>query len=121
MSQINKICCACGIQKPIKNFYVNNSVPAGYDSRCKLCKLNKNRCRALKGEKKVVQKRIDLFPYIANPTKKDWIEMYEFLVKIGYDLKENIHIQLCKKYNLQPRVRMKEKSKQYSPSELGLV
>lgn len=119
MSEIKKICCACGIEKSIKSFYANRALRAGYEGRCKNCFTTRKRCRKRKEE--IERKKRELYPSISTTTKEDWIETYEFLQKIGYDLSEDIHLQLCEKYGLKPRKRMREKTIQYSPSDLGMI
>jgi hypothetical protein len=118
----SKLCCACKKEKDIKSFYVNKYMPTGYDPRCKMCKQSKIRCRVANGEGKkssVVKKRNS--PQLWNVGKQDWLDTYNFLEKIGYDLHTNIHEQFCSKHNLKPRERMWEKSIQYSPEELGMI
>lgn len=117
-----KTCCACKKEKEIKSFYRNAAMPSGWESRCKLCKKTGVKCRASKdddGRKKNGKTRNS--PQLWNVCKQDWIDTYDFLKSIGYDLHTNIHEQFCLKHNLKPRPRMKEKSKQYSPKELGMV
>ena len=117
-----KICCACKKEKELKSFYVNAYMKDGYEARCKICKKSKILCR----KKEYVKRgrpQLKNQPQLWNVRKKDWIETYEFLKKIGYDLSSNktIHEQFCEKHNIKPRKRMYEKSLQYSPKDLGLV
>lgn len=117
-----KVCCYCGIEKPIKNYYVNNNLPSGFMPRCKVCFNNGNRCRKRKGTAKIM-KRDGMAPKLWNVRKSDWVDTFMFLKKIGYELSgdKTIHEQFCERHNLEPRGRMKEKSIQYSPKDLGLV
>lgn len=117
-----KICCACKKEKEIKSFYKNKMMPLGYESRCKVCKQNKLKCNG-RGEygKKAGRPQLKNTPQLWNVRKEDWIETYEFLKSIGYDLNKNIHEQFCERYDLKPRKRMYEKSIQYTPKDLGLV
>ena len=94
----------------------------GYEARCKMCKKAKILCRKKEGIKRGRPKYLD-GPQLLNVRKQDWIETYEFLKMIGYELSgdKTIHQQFCERYNLPPRKRMKEKSIQYSPKDLGLV
>lgn len=121
----SKICCSCNELKEIQSFYKNKHVPTGYESRCKVCKIEKKRCRAEKSYNRSKnlssgRPRQDA-PQLWNVRKKDWIEAYEFLKSMGYDLTKNIHLQFCEKHNLKPRKRMYEKSIQYTPKDLGLI
>lgn len=119
----SKVCCSCKKEKEITSFYRNAAMPTGWEARCKLCKQNKLKCRKPNGTGRYSTgrpKHRDT-PQLWNVRKEDWIETYEFLKTMGYDLSKNIHEQFCERYNLQPRKRMKEKSIQYSPKDLGLV
>lgn len=116
-----KTCCACKKEKEIKSFYRNMMMPSGWESRCKLCRQNKLKCRKGKSKRNAAKPALKNVPQLWNVRKRDWIETYEFLKSIGYDLSKNIHEQFCERYNLQPRKRMYEKSIQYSPKDLGLV
>jgi hypothetical protein len=113
-----KKCCACNIEKSITSFYKNNSYPDCYDSKCKHCKKFKKSC-ARKARKKMETDKYG--PKLWNVKKKDWIETYEFLLKIGYSLEKDIHEQFCEKHNLIPRKRGYEKTIKYSPQDLGMI
>ena len=117
-----KICCACKKEKELKSFYVNCYMKGGYEARCKMCKKSKILCRK-KEDVKRGRPQLKNQPQLWNVRKSDWIESYEFLKKIGYDLSSDktIHEQFCEKHNIKPRKRMYEKSLQYSPKDLGLV
>lgn len=117
-----KVCCACGKDKEIKNFYKNNIREDGFDGRCKACKIACKKCRqGRRKTKPIFTKQDKNAPMLFNVTQKDWIEMYKFLESIGYSLEENIHIQFCEKHNLTPRKRMREKSLYYSPKDLDMI
>lgn len=118
----SKICCYCGEEKPIKSFYVNNYLPSGFEPRCKICKNSKKKCRKKGTSGRGYKPEIDA-PKLWNVRKQDWVDTYNFLKKIGYDLSshKSIHQQFCEKYNLEPRKRMYEKSIIYTPDELGLI
>lgn len=118
-----KQCCACQKEKTIDNFWKNNQLKGGYDNKCKFCKTQGKFC--VKKEKKrssIGRPSNTTAPQLWNVRKKDWIETYEFLKKIGYDLSSDktIHEQFCEKHNIKPRKRMYEKSIQYKPKDLGL-
>lgn len=115
-----KICCGCGKEKDIKHFYKNALLPTGYEKRCKICKNSRVKCKKGVGNKRG-RPQLKNQPQLWNVRKKDWVDTYEFLKSIGYDLNKNIHEQFCEKHNLPTRKRMKEKSLQYSPQDLGLV
>ena len=98
-------------------------MPTGWEVRCKVCKKNKVSCRAKTDRSRAGRPKHRNSPQLWNVRKEDWIETYEFLKSIGYDLSgdKTIHEQFCERYNLEPRKRMYEKSIQYSPKDLGLV
>lgn len=116
-----KFCCACSKEKEVKCFYVNRYSKDGYESRCKVCKKTKILCK-----KKLLSKRIPQYknaPQLWNVSRQDWIDTYNFLEKIGYNLssEKTIHEQFCENHNLPTRKRMYEKSIQYTPQELGMI
>lgn len=115
----SKICCGCKIEKPIKDFYRNKELKGGFENKCKKCKKKKISCRkvAEKKRSKPTYDQIMMF----NVSKQDWIETYRALERIGYDLKQDLHLQFCKKHNLEPKLRTKEKSIYYSVKDLGLI
>lgn len=123
MSEITKICCACGIDKPVGKFYKNAALKMGYDAKCKSCKNKGLRCRKANKEEKTEPTRKKEFPYITNTTIQDWLETYSFLRDIGYELREDlsIHEQFCLKYNLPPRKKIYEAKKRFTPKQLGLI
>ena len=118
-----KVCCACNLEKPINYFYRNARLETGYEKRCKVCKRNKVKCRKSAEEKRERVGRPNLrdAPQLYNVKKKDWVEMYNFLKKIGYDLTKNIHEQFCKKHNLKPRKIGYDKTIKYTPKDLGII
>ena len=117
-----KICCACKKEKDIRCFYACQKIADGYENRCKICKKERIKCNSnkklLKSPGRPKEREL---PELWNVRKGDWIETYKFLESIGYNLNENIHKQFCEKFGLLPRKRMKEKSIQYTPKDLGLV
>lgn len=50
--------------------------------------------------------------------KTDYIEMYRFLKKIGYDITLPIHEQFCSKYGLKPKKRLANYKNHYTIEEL---
>ena len=52
---------------------------------------------------------------------KDYENAYKFLESAGYSLKEDLHIQFCKKYGLTPNSPKQIFNNHYSPKDLGLV
>lgn len=115
-----QLCCACNKEKPMSEFYRNIALKSGYMSKCKKCKITGISCRKKKEKKIIKRKSEGLFMF--NTTKEDWIEMFQFLQKIGYSLETPIHEQFCLKYNLTPRkLPKRDKTIKYTPKELGLI
>lgn len=119
-----KICCSCNKEKEIDFYWRNNQTKDGRDNKCKPCKIKglfcrKKKVKTIRGAGK--PKNIN-GPQLINVREKDWIEAYEFLKKIGYDLSSDktIHQQFCEKHNLKPKKRTYERSIQYTPKDLGL-
>ena len=116
-----KVCCACRKEKDITSFYRNIMMPTGWEARCKLCKKDKVSCRAKTDRSKSGRPKQMSSPQLWNVKKEDWIETYNFLKSIGYDITQNIHEQFCLKHNLKKKKRTYEKSIQYTPKDLGLT
>ena len=111
-----KVCKACNIEKDIKNFHRQAAVSDGYMARCKKCKLVGKLIPKEKKEKKEIRPLT-----LANPSAQDYINMYKFMESIGYSLKEDLHIQFCKKYGLTPSNPKQTFSSYYSQKDCGLV
>jgi hypothetical protein len=120
-----KICKACHIQRTVKHFVKTKAFADGYESRCNICKKNgikivfENSGKWSKKNKKIRNSEY-ILPF-TNPLKRDYVEAYIFLREMGYSLDQDIHIQFCKKHNLEPIVRQKKSISQYSPKDCDLV
>lgn len=124
-----KKCCACQQTKEYKLFYVNNHMKDGYYSRCKKCMSYGKLCRQgrplgstkpIKETDGKVRKNGWEEIRLINPTKKDYIETYEFLKRIGYKLDESIHQQFCDKHDLKPK-KAKVKKNYFSPDDCDMT
>lgn len=117
----SKICCSCLKRKELETgFHKNSAMKDGRYNRCKICVNLGLNCRPKPSNKKIKRFKKNDGPYLLNIRDTDWIEMYDFLKQIGYDLNGSIHEQFCSKYNLTPKERTKEKSIQFTAQELGL-
>jgi len=120
-----KICKACHIERTVKHFVKTKAFSDGYESRCNICKKNgikiipKNSGKWSKKNKKIRSSEY-ILPF-TNPQKEDFYLAYTFLRNIGYSLDQDIHIQFCKKYGLDPIVRNKKSISKYSPKDCDLV
>jgi hypothetical protein len=113
-----KICPACGKEKSTTSFYKTKS---GLRSRCKMCQLQKvNRIKDTETKVSNKRRRVE-GPALFNVSKIDWIQTYNLLKSMGYDLEKNIHLQFCEKHNFQPNNRGFENSIIYSPKDLGMI
>lgn len=118
-----KMCKACMIIKDIKSFHKNNLFVDGYDARCKLCKQRGITCTK-KGGNDEFKKRLkdaDNGMKLSSVHKQDWLDTYDLLKGIGYDLTKNISEQFCLKYNLPYKERHDLKGLYKSPKDLGLI
>lgn len=124
-----KKCCACKETKELNLFYKNSQITDGYFARCKKCMTNGILCKQGRptGMKYNVEGRkpakYDNSSWteirLVSPTKKDYMETYEFLKRIGYKLDESIHEQFCNKHDLEP-TEPKEFKNYFSVKDCGL-
>ena len=102
-----KICKACLIEKPLKEFYKSKIMKSGYLNVCKLCRAEGN---LIPKEDKDYKSK-DTYGKMAPTTKKDYEMLYEFLSKIGYDVNQDIHQQFLDKWNPKCVKPMKYKNR----------
>lgn len=115
-----KVCASCGKEKDRRFYYTYKSCRDGLSPRCKIC-----HTQGLEKKTEIInnggRKRNQDGPALFNVSRKDWIQTYELLEKMGYDLNNDLHIQFCEKHNLEPKRRTPEKSLIFSPKDLGMV
>lgn len=109
----SKLCRACNQIKVARSFHRVHGV---LQPRCKQCKIEGN---IIPRKHVDYSSRTGMKLRLGKPEKQDYIETYELLDKMGYDLKKDIHIQFCEKYNLKPRQPKKEFKGRLSPEECG--
>lgn len=121
MCEITKLCRACLKEKPIKLFYRNRALPSGYDSKCKVCKVQGK--KIYRDKTKPMKKRNNAQIFLSAPTSEDWIAAFTFLKNIGYNLTgdKTIHEQFCERHGLKPKRRTREKSIQFTASDFDLI
>lgn len=113
-----KICRACGKPKMIRRFPTLKSGNKG--NVCNLCKSMGRTIKKLgESSSKPVPKNIAL--NLGNTSKKDYIETYKFLESIGYDLKQDIHVQFCEKHGFTPKIPKKQFLNHYTQEDCGLI
>jgi hypothetical protein len=101
---------------------VNRKTYDGYFAKCKICNYEKKNCRRgqTPGANQKLKSQYEIFGLkLFKTTEKDYIETYDFLKKMGYDLSESIHTQFCNRYNLTPS-SPKTFLHHHSPKDLGL-
>lgn len=110
-----KKCKVCERVKPINQFYKQSTGKFGYTGKCKIC-YNTYKKELLLNSKKEI-KDVNKNYYVSsnivkftNPTKKDYMEMYNFMESIGYDPKGNIAKQFAEKWNVPYVERNDEKN-----------
>lgn len=124
-----KKCCSCLIEKDLVSFSKRWRGVDGYEKRCKICMAQNRHCINSRKEDGIPHPNLGRrggfheSPYLVNPQPQDWKEMFEFLKKIGYDYnsEKTIHEQFCEKWGIEPRKKMYEKNRQFTPKDLGLI
>jgi hypothetical protein len=111
-----KICKACSLEKKITRFTMLASGNRG--NTCNLCK-SLGRTQK-KGEKKSKTKKNNPLQ-LGNISMRDYVDMYEFLEKLGYSLEGDIHEQFCKRYGLTPHEPKNKFNRHYSAQDCGLT
>jgi hypothetical protein len=112
-----KICRACEKEKKITSFAKGASGKRG--GVCNLCK---SLGMTIKNKTRIKKPPIKNNPLqLGNVSKKDYITAYQFLEKAGYSLKEDLHEQFCKKYNLPIREPKRIFNNHYSQEDCGLI
>ena len=116
--QIRRICKACGASKLLKDYIKCNSCSGGYRPRCKHCISNEIE---IAYDTPIKKREYDDNLAMHGIGKDLYIEMYQFLEKIGYDLTRPIAEQFAEKYNLTVKERCKYRKNRYNPKSLGLI
>jgi hypothetical protein len=118
-----RYCQACERQKPIKDFYRNRAMRDGYELRCKVCHFNgvkRNKTESKYPNRKPHEQKWKNYFNIVGVTKNDYRNMFLFLESSGYSLKDDIHIQFCKKWGLTPHIPKQIFKNQYTPKDFNL-
>ena len=114
---MEKKCRVCEQTKEIEKFYVVINNTDGYDHKCKVCRLIHNKYVRNNPVKKRIKDEVepkvafDSFNYRLSTVKKeDFYLMYEFLEKLGYDIKGDIHQQFIDRHNISTYKKRKPES-----------
>lgn len=118
-----KICGACKMTKDIRNFHRNNLFRDGYDSRCKLCKIEGRTCTKKHSHSEFNDrlKEADNGLKLSSVRREDWLQTYSLLKDMGYDLTKNISEQFCLKYGLKYKDKKDRKGLYKTPKDLGIL
>jgi hypothetical protein len=103
-----KICAACLIEQPLKEYWTTRDNPDGLNRRCRTCVRNKNLIpmeRRIKKHKEQTMKDI---------LKEQYNIVYQFLDTIGYDLTKDLHQQFLDRHNQKLKYPMTYQKKRKS-------
>jgi len=103
--EINRVCADCKRLKGLEHFYKCEHCKGGFMKRCKICFQRwKVEVREPKPKKKRGMTNSGSMAKMTACTKQDYMEMYEFMEKLGFD-PNNVHKDFCLKYGLQEKIR----------------
>lgn len=114
LSVKRKLCKVCGNYKDIKYFWSKKDDGSIVMDKCRICT---NKLRRLKRKSEGEHRS---YLALTGVRDIDFIETFQFLKSIGYDLEKDIHLQFCEKYNLTP-IEYTGIARKLSPKELGLT
>jgi len=108
-----KKCKICEMTKPLESFYVCHKCNKGRQATCKICILEKRgkKPKPLHPFNREFRKSDKAHFSLAGCTKKDYMDMYYILSKIGYDVNKDIHKQFTDKHNEGKKYPMKYKKR----------
>jgi hypothetical protein len=111
-----KICRACGFAKRLKSFQTLKS-----GNKAGVCNLCKSQGKTIPKQSKPsrIPKNIELqFGFIR---KEDYVEMYNAMEMMGYNLSQDLHEQFCRKYGLTANSPKQTFKNHYSQKDCGLI
>lgn len=114
-----KICNACEIEKSLESFYRCKNCRQGRASICKVCKVQNKPSRKVKENPHPFNqefRRSEKHHYtLAGCTLEDYLQMYEIMKSIGYDVeKGDIAQQFLDRHNPYLKKPMKYKQRDYN-------
>jgi hypothetical protein len=106
-------CNSCLIEKDLTSFYKSKQSKYGISKVCKLCK-NQGRKSAkinttIHPFNREFRKSESNWYSMAGCTKKDYMDMWSLLAKMGYDVSKDVHQQFLDKHNVNEKSPMKYK------------
>jgi hypothetical protein len=110
-------CRECNKRKTLNFFYKSTNYVDGYSYLCRRCFTDKkNRVKEPKPvNKEKIKSSKDDMAKMTVCSKQDYMDMYAFFEKIGYDITKNISQQFCDKYDLTYRERRNQDLSLYLP------
>jgi hypothetical protein len=108
-----KICKICEIEKPLESFYVCHKCHKGRQATCKICILEKRnkKDKPIHQFNKEFRKSEAAHFSMAGCTKQDYMDMYELLRDMGYDVDGDVHQQFLNRHNQNEKYPMKYKKR----------
>jgi hypothetical protein len=108
-----KICKICEIEKTLESFYLCAKCRKGRMAICKICILDGRKSQYDKVHKFNQEFRKDEKTHfsLAGCTPKDYMDMYEVLKGMGYDVEGDVHQQFLDRHNVNEKTPMKYKKR----------
>jgi hypothetical protein len=114
---MEKKCISCEEIKLLKDFHIQQKSKDGRNNKCASCVNSYNSIRNKVKGRKISDKSLRTL-VIVHPSKNDYKMMYTAMEKMGYNLKEDIHLQFCKKYNLPYKLRQTKNKNKWTYKEV---
>ena len=113
-----KICKTCGVMKPLEQYYSCKNCNMGRAGSCKMCVVQKKTTQKLEQGKihpfnKEFRRSETSWYSMAGCTKQDYMDMWEILGQMGYDLEKDIHQQFLDKFNVYEKYPLKYRKRKH--------
>jgi hypothetical protein len=101
---MEKECKVCKVTKPLKDYFTCKGCLDGHLGICKVCKKSGKTVRATLPQKQPKFNRMwsnfdDNFMKMKMVSKEDYLQMWEFLARCGYDITKDVAQQFVDKWN----------------------
>jgi hypothetical protein len=103
-----KICAACLIEQPLKEYWTTRDNPDGLNRRCRTCVNARIKIPVDRMLKKVTEQTVK------DRLKRDYDTAYGLLEVIGYDMTKDLHQQFLDRHNQNTKVPMTYQKKRKS-------
>jgi hypothetical protein len=115
-------CNSCEIEKDITSFYKCKECVDGVSKVCKLCRVQGIKSRknetTIHPFNKEFRRSEESYYNMAGTTPKDYKDMWEILILMGYNVEGDIHLQFINKMNQTLLKPLKYKKKKHITSFL---